>query len=65
MREPKQPVSGFDYWVSDEQLAAFAKLSTLERLQWVEQARLFTLTMRTAETAKRQEALRNGRGDGL
>lgn len=51
---------GFDYYVSDEQLEAFARLTPLQRLQWVEQARLFTLLGRTAETAERQERLRRG-----
>lgn len=51
---------GFYYDVSDEQLEAFARLSPIERLQWVEEARLFTLMARTPETAARQERLRNG-----
>lgn len=51
---------GFYYYVSDEQLEAFARLTPLQRLQWVEQARLFTLLGRTPETAKRQERLRRG-----
>lgn len=55
-----RPTGGFSYYVSDEQLAAFAKLSPLERLMWVEQARLFTLAGRTPETAERQERLRRG-----
>lgn len=59
MNESK-PTGGFDYWVSDEQLAAFSKLSTLERLQWVEQARMFTIATRTTTTARRHEQLRKG-----
>ncbi len=51
---------GFHYWVSDEQMDAFAHLSDLERLQWVEEARLFTLAARTPETETRQERLRRG-----
>lgn len=51
---------GFYYDVSDEQLEAFARLTLIERLQWVEEARLFTLMGRTPETAARQERLRNG-----
>ncbi len=50
--------NGFSYFVSDEQLAAFAKMSDLERLQWVEDARLFTLMAQTPETKARHEALR-------
>ncbi len=52
--------NGFNYYVSDEQLAAFAKLTMLERLQWVEDARMFTLLAQTPETKARHEALRKG-----
>jgi len=52
---------GFYYKVSEEQLQAFAKLSDLERLQWVDDARLFTLMAQTPETAERQERLRCGK----
>ncbi len=55
-----QENGGFYYWVSDEQMAAFAKLNDWERLQWVDEARLFTLAARTPETAQRQERLRHG-----
>lgn len=51
---------GFGYDVSDEQIEAFSKLTLLQRLQWVEEARLFTLMARTPETAERQERLRRG-----
>ena len=52
--------NGFSYYVSDEQLAAFAKLTMLERLQWVEEARMFTLMAQTPETKARHETLRKG-----
>ena len=52
--------NGYSYYVSDEQLAAFAKLTMLERLQWVEEARMFTLMAQTPETKARHEALRKG-----
>lgn len=52
---------GFGYWVSDEQLAAFARLTPLQRLEWVDAARRFTLLARTPETAQRQEWLREGK----
>jgi hypothetical protein len=52
---------GFYYEVSDEQLQAFAKLTDLQRLQWADDARRFTLATRTVETAERQERLRCGR----
>ena len=52
--------NGYSYYVSDEQLAAFAKLTMLERLQWVEEARMFTLMTQTPETKARHEPLRKG-----
>lgn len=56
-----RPEGGFGYWVSDEQLEAYARLTPLQRLQWVDQARRFTLLARTEETAQRHEWLRSGR----
>jgi hypothetical protein len=50
--------------VSAEQLQAFARLTDLERLQWVEDARLFTLMGRTPQTAELQERLRRGERSG-
>ncbi len=58
--EEKKEKGGFGYDVSDEQLEAFAKLTLLQRLRWIEEARLFTLMVRTPETAERQERLRRG-----
>ncbi len=55
-----ESAGGFWYRVSDEQLAQFARMSTRERLEWVDAARLFTLRTRTPETAQRQERLRQG-----
>lgn len=51
---------GFSYWVSDEQLEAFGKLSLIDRLRWVEAARQFTLAGQTPETRERMERLRRG-----
>lgn len=51
---------GFYYFVTDEQLAAFALLTPLQRLEWLNQARLFTLAAETAETRERRERLRRG-----
>lgn len=55
-----KPPGGYSYYVSDEQLEAFARLSLYERLKWVDGIRLFTLLARTPETAERQERLRRG-----
>lgn len=51
---------GFSYHVSDEQLRAFVRLMDLEKLQWVDDARLFTLMACTPQTAERPERLRRG-----
>ncbi len=55
-----QSRGGFSYWVSDEQLEAFGKLSLLDRLRWVDAARQFTLAAQTPETRERMERLRRG-----
>lgn len=54
-------LGGYSYYVSDEQLEAFAKLTPYERLKWVDDIRRFTLLARTPETAERQERLRQGK----
>jgi hypothetical protein len=58
----KPPVlaGGFRYFVSDEQLHAFAQLTPLQRLEWAEAAREFSLLGQTPETRERQERLRRG-----
>jgi hypothetical protein len=57
----KTPITGgFSYHVSDEQLAAFARLTPMQRLEWVEAARQFTLLTQTPETRERHERLRRG-----
>ncbi len=56
----EKQTGGFYYTVTEEQLKMFAGLTSLQRLAWVDQARLFTLLARTPETAIRQERLRCG-----
>lgn len=51
-------LNGFSYHVSDEQLARYAAMNSLERLQWVEEARLFSLMTQTPESRVSQDALR-------
>ena len=53
-------INGFDYVVTDEQMRLYAKMSDLERLEWVESARIFTLLSQTPVTKVRHEALRKG-----
>ena len=55
-----RPQGGFGDWVSDEQLAAYAKLTPLQRLQWLDEARRFLLLALTPEARERQERLRRG-----
>lgn len=59
--EARRQQTGFHYYVSDEQLAAFARLTPLQRLEWVEAAREFTWLGQTAETRTRHERLRQGK----
>ncbi len=59
-RGESRPPGGFYYLVSDEQLQAFSALTPLQRLQWLDAARRFTLMAQTPETAERQGRLRRG-----
>ena len=51
---------GYHYYVSDDQLAAFSKLTCYERLQWLDQVRVFSLFAETPVTSERRERLRRG-----
>jgi hypothetical protein len=59
--DPRAESGGFGYWVTDEQLVAFARLNALERLLWLDDARRFVLQALTPEARERQERLRRGR----
>jgi hypothetical protein len=58
----EQPTQGggFSYYVSDEQMIEFAKLSFSERVSWAEAAREFTWLAQTPRTRERHERLRRG-----
>ena len=56
----ERPRGGFGYYVSDEQLEAFGKLTPLQRLQWLDEARRFVLMALSPEARERQERLRRG-----
>lgn len=58
--EWQQPQAGFSYWVGEEQLLAFSQLSLLQRLQWLDEARRFTLLAETPLSAQRRKHLRQG-----
>ncbi|MBC7785951.1 MAG: hypothetical protein H7Z18_00465 [Methylophilaceae bacterium] len=60
MKKISNNQNGFSYFVSAKQLALYAKLTDLEKLQWVDDARTFTLIGQTAETKARHESLRKG-----
>lgn len=51
---------GYVYWVSDEQLRAFAALSHEARFAWVESMREFLVAAATPETRERILRLRRG-----
>ena len=55
-----RPDGGFGYWVSDEDLSAYAELTPLQRLQWLDEARRFLLLALTPEARERQARLRRG-----
>jgi hypothetical protein len=59
MKKNDLNLNGFSYFVSDEQLALFASLTDFERLNWLDNARLFTLMAQTPQTKIRHEQLRN------
>jgi hypothetical protein len=52
--------TGYSYFVSEEQLAAFSLLTPLQRLAWLDEARRFTLATQTPVTVERRERLRRG-----
>ena len=56
----ERPQGGFGYWVSDDDLAAYGKLTALQRLQWLDEARRFLLLALTPEARERQARLRRG-----
>jgi hypothetical protein len=56
----ERAAGGFGYWVSDEQLQAYARLTPLQRLQWLDEARRFIMMALTPEARERQERLRRG-----
>ena len=58
MSSPAPVRPGFSYFVSDEQLRAYAALSVEERMQWVEDTRQFTWHTATPETRAAWRRLR-------
>ena len=51
---------GFFYYVNDDPLRRFARLTGMERLRWLDEARRLVLSIRTPAAALRQERLRSG-----
>ena len=60
MSDAGRPAGGFDYWVSDEQLEAYARLTPYERLLWLDEMFRFTQAALTSEARAAQERLRRG-----
>jgi hypothetical protein len=54
------PSRGYVYWVSDEQLAAFAATSYEARFEWLESTRAFFVAAATPEVVERILRLRRG-----
>ncbi len=52
--------TGFTYWVSDEQIAAYASLPIGRRLLWLEEAARLTYSLATPEVRARWARLRAG-----
>jgi hypothetical protein len=50
---------GFHYTVSDEQLAARAKMTTEEIINWVEETAKFIYDIQTPEERERMRAAKN------
>lgn len=44
----------FSYEISDERLLAYSQLPVMDRLRWLDEVRLFTLTVRQAPTVQRK-----------
>lgn len=57
---PQSP-GGFRYYVSDEQLAAFGRMTAMQRLEWVEAAREFSWLGQSEESRARYQRLREGK----
>lgn len=51
---------GFVYWVADEQLAAFSRLTPEQRFRWCEETRAFLVAAATPVTIERIRRLRRG-----
>ena len=49
----------FDYERTDEQLIAYSSLPILDRLQWLDEVRRFTLMVREAPTVNREGSRRD------
>ncbi|MBC7171160.1 MAG: hypothetical protein H5U40_01970 [Polyangiaceae bacterium] len=49
---------GFSYYVSDEQLVAFARCSVAQRLEWLEEMRAFSIAASTPAVRESWRRLR-------
>ena len=60
LQSDRQASGGFGYWVSDEQLEAYGRLTLLQRLCWLDEARRFISLALSPESRERQDRLRRG-----
>ena len=49
---------GFSYYLEDEKIIEYMKLSTEDKLKWLEEIRVFTLAVLTEEQMRFREKLR-------
>ena len=49
---------GFHYYLEDEKILEYMKLSTEDKLKWLEEIRVFTLAVLTEEQLRFREKLR-------
>ncbi len=51
---------GFSYYLEDEKIIEYLKLSDEDKLKWLEEIRVFTLAFLTKEEMDLRNRLRNG-----
>ena len=56
----KEPPKGFSYHLEDEKIEAYKKLSTEDKLRWLEEIDEFTRLFQTRKAAKVREKFKRG-----
>lgn len=60
MKNDKRQVTGYSFTVEDEKILAYMKLTTEEKLKWLEEINSFTFAALTEEEWKIRQKLRSG-----